>query len=92
MKNRLWSVVTVGLNARPQFIGELREGRFDAFLLPALLHVEQFSDFSIEDDGHIALPLSNGLLVDEPLSWPPKYDGGVSDLRTILLQGSGSSQ
>ena len=59
-----------GLNARPLFIAKVREERSDAFLLPTLLHVEQFLGFSVEDDRCTAL--ANGLLVDEQFPQPIK--------------------
>lgn len=61
-----------GLNARPLLFGELFEERFDAFLFPALLHVEQFAGFSVENDSDIAMALANRLFVDEELPKPVK--------------------
>ncbi len=54
-----------GFNALPLCLRELIEERFDALLFPAFLDVERFSGFPVEDDGDIAMPLANGLLVDE---------------------------
>jgi ABC-type multidrug transport system ATPase subunit len=66
---------------RGQVFLQLLEERFDALLFPALLHVEQFSGFSVEDDGYIALPLTDGLLVDEQFPQSVK-----ARLRCVLLE------
>jgi len=53
------------LDAGPLFFGQSFEEGFHAFLLPALLHVEQFAGFPVEDDGDVTVALADRLLVDE---------------------------
>ena len=70
-----------GCDAGPLFFGEpLKEG-LDAFLFASLPHVEQFAGLAVEDDGDVAVPFADGLLVDEELGQPVEAWG-----RRVRLQ------
>ncbi|MCP5543703.1 MAG: hypothetical protein H7A49_07320 [Akkermansiaceae bacterium] len=77
-----------GCDAGPLFFGELLEEGLDAFLFASLPHVEEFAGLAVEDDGDVAVPFADGLLVDEELGQPVEAWGRRVRLRRSCRSGA----